>query len=237
MSLSAEETLERLKKGNEEYLRKRAYTGDVSAEICETTDSEGQNPYAVIIGCSDSRAIPEVIFNAGVGELFVIRVAGNVIDDHQLGSIEYAADHLHTKLVVVLGHTNCGAVAAALKHSRDGHIKYIVDDIRDAVGNEKAADKACRLNVIHSVKMIERDLDIQKLESKEGLRIVGAVYDLKTGKVGFLDHNEWMVDRVLVDALKNLSESTDWDIETCMDNMKIPKEQREAYKAEVARNI
>lgn len=104
------------------------------------TSKNGQKPYAVIVSCSDSRVIPECIFSAGIGDLFVIRVAGNVIDKYQLGSIEYAAEHLCCKLVVVLGHTQCGAVGAA-KGKCGGFVGFITDEIRRAVGTETDAVK------------------------------------------------------------------------------------------------
>ncbi len=121
---------------------------------------------------------------------FVIRVAGNVVDSHQLGSIEYAADHLDCKLVVVLGHNHCGAVEAAIKHDPDGHIKYITDDIREAIKEEKDEYIATCLNVKHSVKVIEENTDMKLLEEK-GLEVIGAVYHLEDGHVEFWS-KEWM---------------------------------------------
>ena len=108
--------------------------------------------------------IPEHIFSAGIGELFVIRLAGNVIDDHQLGSIEYAAGHLGCKLVVVLGHTHCGAVDAAIHHQPEGYIKYITDEIKKAIGDETDPYKASCLNVRHSVREIEKSLCNSRIE-------------------------------------------------------------------------
>lgn len=99
--------------------------------------------YAIVLACSDSRVIPEAIFSAGIGDLFVIRVAGNVVDKHQLGSIEYAEDHLGCNLVVVLGHTGCGAVDAAMHHEPYGTVKFITDEIADAIGDE--TDEAAAL--------------------------------------------------------------------------------------------
>ena len=113
-NVSAAEAIQKLKEGNARYLDASSNPGDISKLIRKKTCEEGQSPYAIVVTCSDSRVIPESIFSAGIGELFVIRVAGNVIDNHQLGSIEYAADHLGTNLVVVLGHTHCGAVGAAI---------------------------------------------------------------------------------------------------------------------------
>ena len=142
-NLSAAEALEKLKTGNERYLEAEANPGDISPKIRQYTCENGQSPYAIVVTCSDSRVIPEGIFSAGIGELFVIRVAGNVMDRHQIGSVEYAADHLGTKLVVVLGHSNCGAVGAALHHDPSGYVKYITDEIRKAIGDEKDEAKAC----------------------------------------------------------------------------------------------
>ena len=183
--LSAEEALERLKEGNSNYLKARTNIGNISPEIRSETAQNGQFPYAIILCCSDSREIPEAIFSAGIGELFVIRVAGNVVDKHQLGSIEYAADHLGCKLVVVLGHDHCGAVGAALHHDPDGHIKFITDDILEAVGNETDDYKASCLNASHSARIIREDEDMKKLE-KEGLQVMSAIYHIEDGRVTFL---------------------------------------------------
>ena len=114
MIMTADEAIEKLKSGNMRYLLMNSNSGNVSAALRKFTYEHGQHPHAIIVTCSDSRVIPETIFSAGLGELFVIRVAGNVIDDHQLGSIEYAAGHLGSPVVVVLGHTHCGAVDAAI---------------------------------------------------------------------------------------------------------------------------
>lgn len=184
--ISANEALEKLKTGNARYLSSERPMGDVSLSLRRQTAAEGQTPYAIVICCSDSRVIPEAIFSAGIGDLFVIRVAGNVIDNHQLGSIEYAADHLGCKLIVVLGHDHCGAVDAALHHSPDGYIKFITDEILLAVGDERDPDRACRLNALHSVRQIEDNLDIRKMERERGLRAVAAVYHIGTGEVEFL---------------------------------------------------
>lgn len=183
--MKASDAQKKLIEGNLLYLNAEKNPGNISREIRKQTTEEGQFPYAIIITCSDSRVIPESIFSAGIGELFVIRVAGNVIDDHQLGSIEYAADHLGCKLVVVLGHTHCGAVEAAIHHDPDGHIKYITDEISRAIGEETDEYNASCLNVLHSVKMITENLDFQNLKA-EGLDVMGAMYDIELGQVIFL---------------------------------------------------
>ena len=179
--MNAETALEKLKKGNEAYLTAEKNIGDISPAIREKTCAHGQHPYAIIVTCSDSRVIPESIFSAGIGELFVIRAAGNVIDNVQLGSIEYAAGHLGCPLVVVLGHSRCGAVDAAINHAPSSYVKFITDEIRAAVGGEKDDIKACRLNVRRSVNRIKDSLSIGSL------KVVGAIYRLESGKVEFLD--------------------------------------------------
>ena len=181
--LNAETALAKLKQGNEIYLKDKN-NGDISLLKRQDTFQNGQHPYAIIISCSDSRVIPESIFNAGIGDLFVIRVAGNVMDDHQLGSVEYAASHLGVKLIVVLGHNHCGAVDAAINHDPDGYIKYITDEIKKAIGYEKDDYKACCLNVKHSIEIIENSFEIHK-EEQQGLKVIGAVYHLESGMVEF----------------------------------------------------
>lgn len=170
--------IDRLTQGN------RQYRNTLDKALLEQTAEHGQHPYAIIICCSDSRVIPEQIFHVGIGDLFVIRVAGNVLDRHQLGSIEYAAAHLGCQFIVLLGHTKCGAVSAALSGHSEGFISYIVDDILDAVGDERDADSACRKNVLHGVSRIKTDLS-EHPEIKD-LQVFGAIYDIKTGMVEWL---------------------------------------------------
>ncbi|MCH5344569.1 MAG: carbonic anhydrase [Acetatifactor sp.] len=182
---TAEEALKKLKDGNARYLSAKENEGDISLALREKTCAEGQKPYAIIVTCSDSRVIPESIFSAGIGELFVIRVAGNVIDNHQLGSVEYAAGHLGSPLVVVMGHNHCGAVGAAISDDPSGFIKFITDEIKKAIGGETDDYKACCLNVQNSVKAIESSLKIKQGEGN-GLQVCGALYHLEDGRVEFL---------------------------------------------------
>ncbi len=171
--------IERMTAGNRTYMR----TSDASRRL--DTAENGQHPYAIVICCSDARVIPEQIFDAALGELFVIRVAGNVLDNHQMGSIEYAAAHLGCRLVVMLGHTGCGAVAAALAGCADGFIRYITEDILEAVGPERDPDAACRLNVAHGVTKLRTEF--AEHPEMTGIRITGAVYDIRSGAVTWLD--------------------------------------------------
>lgn len=178
-----EEALKRLKEGNERYINAKQSLGDISPMIREKTVTGGQHPYAIIIACADSRVIPEAIFSAGIGELFVIRVAGNVIDNHQLGSIKYAAGHLGTGLLVILGHNHCGAVDAAMHSKPDGYVKTITDEIAKAIGDEKDEYRASCLNARNSKKVVEQRL---KLDENSELKVVAAIYNLETGAVDFI---------------------------------------------------
>ena len=176
--IDAESALERLKEGNKKYIGLSQPVGDISPEKRRCTAQDGQKPYAVIVGCADSRVIPETIFSAGIGDLFVIRVAGNVVDNIQLGSVEYAVEHLGCNLVLVLGHTGCGAVGAAHEENV-GHIKHITDEIKRAIGAEKDAVKASVLNVKQSVEKINRGL------THSNATVTGALYHTDSGIVDF----------------------------------------------------
>ena len=159
--------------------------------------SKAQHPRAVILACSDSRVAPELIFDKGLGDLFVIRVAGNISDDAVVGSIEYAVEHLHTSLVVVMGHKNCGAIAAAVADLEkpddiNNHIRMLTDKIQQAITTVKlnendAIQKALLSNVIFTVSSLDESRPVLSEAIKKGeLKIVGAVYDLSSGKVQWL---------------------------------------------------
>ena len=173
----------RLTAGN----RRWQQTGENIDALRRQTARNGQAPYAIVIACSDSRVIPEQLFDAGLGELFVIRVAGNVLDRHQLGSIEYAAGHLHCRMILVLGHTGCGAVSAALSGGGDGFIKYITDEILLAVGEEQDPLRACEKNVRHGLEVLRREFAAHPEIPSAELDICGAVYDIAEGSVRWLE--------------------------------------------------
>ena len=182
--MPADKALEKLKAGNDAYISAKFNDCDISAYMREKTRREGQAPYAVIISCSDSRVIPENIFMAGIGGLFVIRVAGNVMDKHQLGSVEYAVTHLGCRLVVVLGHTHCGAVDAAINHAPQGYVGFITEEIRRAIGDERDGYKACRMNAEHSARIIRDSLGISG-----GIKVAAAVYHIGDGRVEFPEND------------------------------------------------
>ena len=153
----------------------------------------GQYPHAEILSCADSRVPPELIFDQGLGDLFIVRVAGNVVSDTELGSLEYGAEHLHVPLLVVLGHQHCGAVTAAVEGGGDvGHIAALINLLRPAVEKTRGmpgdhVENAVKANVEMVVKQLRSSTPVlAKLVSEGKLKVVGAVYSLDTGKVTWL---------------------------------------------------
>lgn len=188
-NVSAEEAMQRLKDGNERFAQGKAtherQQADRRAEV-----AKGQKPLAVIVCCSDSRVGPEIIFDQGLGDIFVVRTAGNVVDDVGLGSIEYAVEHFGTPLLVVLGHNRCGAVSAAVSGGElHGHVRAVVAAIQPAVEAVKGqpgdpVENAVRANVRAIVKRLESATPILPARIKAGkLKIVGACYNLDSGRV------------------------------------------------------
>ncbi len=187
--LNADEALKRLKEGNERFVSNRLLGPNRSPERRKAT-SKGQKPFAVVLTCSDSGLPPELIFDQGIGDIFVIRTAGNVADRVVIGSIEYAVEHLGARLVMVLGHKACGAVEAATKPERpQGEIRTIVDMLRPAI--ERAKDKhgdlienATRANVRLVAETIMNTRPLLSELTKEGsVKVVGGLYDPNTGDV------------------------------------------------------
>ena len=183
----AQSILDYLEQQNEIYVQTGKNNGDLSEGKRADTAKNGQHPYAVIVTCSDSRVPVEHIFNAGIGELFVIRTAGNVIGDHALGSVEYGAEHLGAKLVIVLGHTHCGAVDAALNGGAHGAIATITDEIKTCLPAECDPREAEKLNVENSISRIMDSEMIAKLTHAGETLVVGAIYDIESGTVEFFN--------------------------------------------------
>ncbi|HEX6315200.1 MAG TPA: carbonic anhydrase [Gemmatimonadaceae bacterium] len=202
--LSALQALERLRDGNERFvadirshatIARRSHRGDLA---------DGQEPFAIILGCSDSRVPAEIVFDQGLGDLFVIRVAGNIVAPSQIGSVEFAASKFGTRLVVVLGHSRCGAVEAtleALQHpsaTQSRNLHSIVDRVRPSVEALLATDlrhdpaalirDAVRANVRVSASQLRHGSELlESLIAKDGLLVVGAEYSLESGTVDFFD--------------------------------------------------
>ena len=200
--LDAEESLKKLMDGNRRFVSETYDRGDIGpgrrAEI-----SKGQRPFAVIVDCSDSRVVPEFIFDQGLGDLFVIRTAGNIVDDIAIGSVEYAVKHLGVRLVLVLGHDDCGAVKATVAGGKaEGHIDAILQAIRPAVavamqkpGN--LLDNAIAQNVDMVINRLQSAQPIlaQALQTGD-VRIVGGVYHQKDGSV------DWRLPLSLQESLR-----------------------------------
>ena len=200
--LDAEESLKKLMDGNRRFVSETYDRGDIGpgrrAEI-----SKGQRPFAVIVDCSDSRVVPEFIFDQGLGDLFVIRTAGNIVDDIAIGSVEYAVKHLGVRLVLVLGHDDCGAVKATVAGGKaEGHIDAILQAIRPAVavamqkpGN--LLDNAIAQNVDMVINRLQSAQPILAQALQTGnVRIVGGVYHHKDGSV------DWRLPLSLQESLR-----------------------------------
>lgn len=185
--LSSEEALARLRHGNEDFLTLRQHKLDTSLERIAELYEYGQSPFAIVVTCSDSRVVPEHMFMTSLGDLFVIRVAGNVVGEIELASAVYACEHLHVKLLLVLGHTRCGAVAAAMEGGDHGCVNAITDKIKAAIGEETDQYAASVLNVRASIAALEGCDQLMSLARHDGLQIKGAIYHTHSGEVDFLD--------------------------------------------------
>lgn len=193
--VTPEAALNKLMFGNHRFVHRQVKPKPTIAQVKRL--STGQHPFAVVFGCADSRVPPELIFDTGLGELFTIRVAGNITDIDGIGSAEYAIAHLDTKLIVVLGHSSCGAVTAAVDHAQEGHITDLVHDIEPALTAvesrefknkaEKVAS-AVNANIQYQIKhLLDNSTIISAAVAKGDVKIVGGLYDLSTGRVSFWD--------------------------------------------------
>jgi carbonic anhydrase len=203
MMLSASEALARLREGNRRFVSNRSDLAELSHRERRTALIQGQEPFAIVLGCSDSRVPAELVFDQGFGDLFVIRVAGNIVAPSQIGSVEFAAERFGTRLVVVMGHSQCGAITATLEalsgsaNPESRNLRSIVDRVRPSVesviARQPSADwqllapEAVRANVRASVHDLRHGSELlENLVREKGLLIVGAEYSLETGAVEFL---------------------------------------------------
>ncbi len=195
---SPEEALTRLTEGNGRFISGKSTHPRIDAKRLAETAENGQHPFATVITCSDSRVPVEVLFDQGVGDVFVIRVAGNVCDTDEVGSIEYGVDHLETPLFVVLGHTHCGAVTAVTTEAElHGSIPPLVDNITPAVkkaalanphlAKDELVPEAIKANCWQSIEDLFKASPATRDRVKAGtLKVVAAIYNIRTGKVGWL---------------------------------------------------
>ncbi len=182
------ENMEKLKEGNKRFIEGRLKNKDFKSKRLELL--EGQHPETIVLACSDSRVTPEYIFDANLGEIFVIETAGNIIDDIALGSIEYAVAHIkETNILMVLGHTHCGAVTATWNNAKEeGALKKIIDKIKPAVKDAKDLNDAIKRNVFLTIQEIREKSEIIKKAEEEGkIKIIPALYDMETGEVNLLE--------------------------------------------------
>ena len=196
--MNGKQALDKLLEGNRRYLAGEC-SGDGRHEEKRAETACGQDPFAIVLGCSDSRVPPEIIFDSGIGDIFVVRVAGEVAGDQVLGSIEYAAEHLHTPLLLVLGHTNCGAVTAAVSGAEEeGHMGAVLCELCEAVeasknscSEEDGDDEVVLAAVKENARMIARRLResepiLRKLVDSGSLLVEAALYDIQSGTVSLL---------------------------------------------------
>lgn len=183
-------TLERLKVGNTNFVND-TLNNNFQDSSRRKDAVDGQNPFAVILTCSDSRVVPELIFNTGIGELFVIRVAGNIANTSSIASIEYAVAHLNIKLIVVLGHQNCGTVTAALAGNNSGkNLDHLLNFIQPAIttSDSKDVDKVSHIHAkLTAKKLIKESSIISNAVNTGDTKIVTAFYNLETGQVDFFE--------------------------------------------------
>jgi len=202
--IPGQQALALLQEGNRRFTSATSSRDGFSSRLRRIETASGQKPFAAILGCSDSRVPVEIVFDQGLGDLFVIRVAGNIVAPSQIGSVEFAAEQYGTRLVVVLGHSQCGAITATLeqlqrpKENQSRNLHSIVDLIRPSVESLLATPfrhdldalerEAVRANIRASVKRLQNGSDIiEQLIQKAGLMVVGAEYSLETGVVDFFD--------------------------------------------------
>lgn len=203
--IPAREGLQRLRDGNRRFVSGATSHDTLAGEMRRVALVEGQTPFAVILGCSDSRVPVEIVFDQHLGDLFVVRVAGNIVAPSLIGSVEFAAERFGTRLVVVLGHSSCGAILATLEElqrprSRQSpNLRSIVDRIRPSVEELMGADpgreegelvhRAVRANVRASVAQLRHGSEVlEQLIRQQGLLVVGAEYSLETGMVDFFEN-------------------------------------------------
>jgi carbonic anhydrase len=190
-SISPNKAVEMLKEGNQRFLGKNVQDRDLHIQVQNTSD--GQFPYAVVLSCIDSRVPVELVFDQGVGDIFSARVAGNIINEDILGSIEYACGVAGSKAILVLGHTKCGAVTSACKGVELGNITALLSKVKPAIANvqerdgEVEVEEVTKANVHQSIKEIrEKSSILSDLETEGKIKIVGAVYHVEDGRVTYL---------------------------------------------------
>lgn len=194
--MTPETALQELKEGNLRFIQKSMLQRDLTSQVQAT--GSGQFPFATVLHCIDSRVSAELVFDQGIGDVFSIRIAGNFVNEDILGSMEFASKLAGTKLVVVMGHTHCGAIKGACDHAQMGNLTHLIKKLEPVVnevegaydkkgsGNAELVQKVADLNVVRTIENIRKQSPILKeMEDKGEIKIVGAMYDIENGKVTF----------------------------------------------------
>ncbi|KTD53776.1 carbonic anhydrase [Legionella santicrucis] len=198
LNITPDYAIDLLKKGNQRFVQNLRYNRNLLQQVNETAD--GQYPFASILSCIDSRTTAELIFDQGLGDIFSIRIAGNIVNDDIIGSLEFACKVAGSKLIVVLGHTNCGAIKGACDHEELGHLTQLLHKITPAIDQETSfkenrngrnlpyVNEVARINVENSIKTIlNKSSILNELIAQKTIKIVGGLYDVVSGEVSFFE--------------------------------------------------
>ena len=197
-NISPDETIDLLKKGNERFVHNLRFNRNLLQQVNET--AEGQFPFATILSCIDSRTPAELIFDQGLGDIFSVRIAGNIVNEDIVGSLEFACKVAGSKLIVVLGHTSCGAIKGACDKAKLGSLTQLLDKIQPAIDREKTfkenrngsnlpyVDEVAKINVHNSIQnILNQSSTIRELIDQGAIKIIGSLYDVASGQTLFFD--------------------------------------------------
>ncbi|KTD68375.1 carbonic anhydrase [Legionella steelei] len=197
-NITPDQALDLLRNGNQRFIQNLRFNRNLLQQVNETAD--GQYPFATILSCIDSRTPAELIFDQGLGDIFSIRIAGNIVNDDIIGSLEFACKAAGSKLIVVLGHTNCGAIKGACDEAQLGYLTQLLEKIKPAINLEKSfkdnrngnnlayVNEVAKINIKNSIQIIlNKSSIIKELKNQETIKIIGGLYDVSSGEVLFFD--------------------------------------------------
>lgn len=197
-NITPDQAIELLHKGNQRFIQNLRFNRNLLQQVNETAD--GQYPFASILSCIDSRTPAELIFDQGLGDIFSIRIAGNIVNDDIIASLEFACKAAGSKLIVVLGHTNCGAIKGACDNTELGHLTQLLDKIKPAIQQEKTfkenrngnnlayVNEVAKINIYNSIQTIlNKSSIIRELNEQKAIKIIGGLYDVSSGEVSFFE--------------------------------------------------
>ncbi|HHF7365905.1 TPA: carbonic anhydrase family protein [Legionella bozemanae] len=198
LNITPDEAVDLLKRGNERFIQNLRFNRNLLQQVNET--AEAQYPFATILSCIDSRTPAELIFDQGLGDIFSIRIAGNIVNDDIIGSLEFACKLAGSKLIVVLGHTNCGAIKGACDEAQLGYLTQLLDKIKPAISLEKSfkenrngsnlayVNEVTKINIKNSIQnILNKSSVIKELKDQGTIKIIGGLYDVASGEVLFFD--------------------------------------------------